>query len=59
MCPKKVYYLLAFAFEKIKNVSDIEQFSIYCGHCSKMFQLGKTIFKHDKVKIVILSLQQL
>ena len=27
-------------------------------HCSKMFQLGKTIFKHDKVKIVKLSLQQ-
>ena len=23
-----------------------------------MFQLGKTIFKHDKVKIVKLSLQQ-
>ena len=29
---------------------------VHCVNCSKMFQLGRTIFKHDKVKIVKLSL---
>ena len=27
-------------------------------YCSALFQLGRTIFKHDKVKIVKLSVQQ-